>query len=51
MNPHAFGEQRVGARDVDGNGAGWRVDADDRLDLLLGHVLVDQEVAGLDELG
>lgn len=51
MNPHAFGEQRVRARDVDGHGAGRRVDPDDRIDCLLVHVLIDQEVAGLDELG
>ena len=51
MDPHAFGEQRVRAGDVDGHGAGWRVDADDRLDLLLVQVLVDQEITGLDELG
>ena len=51
MNPHAFGEQRVGAGDVDGHSAGRRVDADDGLDLLLVHVLVDQEVPRLDELG
>lgn len=51
MDPYALGQQRVGARDVDGDGAGWRIDADDGLDLLLVHVLVDQEVAGLDELG
>lgn len=51
MNPYALGEQRVGARDVDGHGAGWRVDADDRFDIFLVEMLVDQEVAGLDELG
>ncbi|MBL9001735.1 MAG: hypothetical protein JNK25_11425 [Phycisphaerae bacterium] len=36
---------------MNGHGAGWCVDAGDRLDLLLVHLLVDQEVAGLDELG
>ncbi len=51
MDPHAFGEQRVGAGNVDGHGAGRRVDADDGLDFLLVHVLVDQEVPRLDELG
>lgn len=51
VDPHAFGEQGVGARDVDGHGAGGGVDAAHRLDLFLVHVLVDQEVAGLEELG
>jgi len=51
VNPHALSEQRVGAGDVDGHSAGRRVDADDRLDFLLVHVLVDQEVARLNELG
>jgi hypothetical protein len=36
---------------VDGDGASRRVDADDGLDLLLIHVLVDQEVPRLYELG
>jgi len=36
---------------VDGHGAGRRVNPDDGHDLFLVHVLVDQEVAGLDKLG
>ena len=36
---------------MDGHGASRRANADDRLDLFLAHVFVDQEVAGLDELG
>lgn len=51
VNPHALGEQRVGAGDVDSHGAGRCVYADDRFDLLLVHVLVDKEIARLDELG
>jgi len=50
MNPHTLREERVRARDVDGHGPGRRVDADDRFDLFLAHVLIDQEVVGLDDL-
>ena len=51
MDPHALGEQGVRARNVNGDGARRRVDADDRFDLLLIHPLINQEVTGLDELG
>lgn len=51
VDPNPLGQKRVRAGNVDGHGAGRSVDADDRIDLLLVHVLVDQEVTGLDELG
>ncbi len=51
VNPHALGEQGVRSGDVNRYGAGRCVDADNRLDFLFVEVFVDQEVAGLDELG
>lgn len=51
MDPDALGEEGVRAGDVDGHGAGGGVDSGDRIDLFLLHLLVDQEVAGMDELG
>jgi len=51
VNPNSLGQKRVRSGNVDGHGAGRRVDPNDRIDLFLVHVLVDEEVAGLDELG
>jgi len=36
---------------VDGHSARWRIDPQDRYDLLLFHPLINQEVTGLDQLG
>jgi len=51
VDPNSLGQKRVRSGNVDGHGACRRVDPNDRIDLFLVHVLVDQEVAGLDELG
>lgn len=50
MDPDALREKCVGAGNVDGHGAGWRVDAQRPIDLFLIHVLVDHELAVLDEI-
>ncbi|MBL9000777.1 MAG: hypothetical protein JNK25_06535 [Phycisphaerae bacterium] len=51
MDPDALGGEGVRAGDVDGHGAGRRVDALDGFDEFLGEALADQVVALLEELG
>lgn len=50
MDPDSFCAQRVGAGDVNGNGARWGLDPSDRFNHLLAHLLVDEPVAGAQEL-
>jgi hypothetical protein len=51
VNPDAFGQQGVSARDVDGHRPRGCFHPINLFDLLLAELIVDQTVARLDELG